>query len=148
MSASQRIRAAGAWGHLLLVVVLALGVFAMHTTGHPETGSGAAHAAVASGTAGPGTPASGTAAGTAPDTTAATAPGAHTEGGHAEGMAMDMSSLCVAVLTTWALFALLRAAFGRRAEWLVALRAAVVSAVRPNPPPPGPDLIQLSVLRI
>ncbi|MFD0366645.1 hypothetical protein [Streptomyces sp. NPDC127114] len=46
-----RMRASGALAHLLLVVVLALGVFVMHSVGHPEgsSGSGAtdrtAHAA-------------------------------------------------------------------------------------------------------
>ncbi|MFD7974809.1 hypothetical protein [Streptomyces sp. NPDC059071] len=39
-----RMRASGALAHLLLVVVLALGVFVMHSVGHPEgsSGSGAA----------------------------------------------------------------------------------------------------------
>ena len=38
-SASRTVRAGGALGHLLLVAVLALGVFAMHGMGHPRESS-------------------------------------------------------------------------------------------------------------
>ncbi|MGW6459798.1 hypothetical protein ACWF94_28370 [Streptomyces sp. NPDC055078] len=69
-------------------------------------------------------------------------------GAHGPGMAMDMAALCVAVLATWVLIALLRAALGRGAEWLVPLRASVMAALRPGPPPPRPNLAQLSILRI
>ncbi|MER5202358.1 hypothetical protein [Streptomyces sp. NPDC002825] len=43
--AERRRRAGGAIGHLLLVVVLALGVFLMHAVGHPEGSGGGMHAA-------------------------------------------------------------------------------------------------------
>ncbi|MEU0992204.1 hypothetical protein [Streptomyces sp. NPDC005953] len=222
MSASRAIRAAGAWGHLLLVV-LALGVFAMHTVGHPESGSAGGHgamvsarpqeavsgsgSAVRSGLVDEGIAASGTvAAGRVPKplsvegapggnvtagnsgqhSPAVTTPLRHTthagptghvpptvddsavaplelvalneEGsatGHGEqagvhhhGMVMDMASLCVAILGSWILAALLRAALVRGSDWLPHLRAAVLTALRPGAPPPRPHLTRLSVLRI
>ncbi|MGW4034488.1 hypothetical protein ACWEFL_35210 [Streptomyces sp. NPDC004838] len=180
MSASRRIRAVGAWWHLLFVV-LALGVFAMHTVGHPDSGSGTAHPGSASDTA-PAAPAHASAMGTgtaSPEASAASSPsmtppaaGRAAAGGDvraadgvvatgreasaehdmpaspASGMAMDMVSLCVAVLGAWILARLLRSALGRRTEWLVLLRAGALAALRPNPPPRGPDLIRLSILRI
>ncbi|MGW4206261.1 DUF6153 family protein [Streptomyces sp. NPDC004726] len=172
MSASRRIRAVGAWWHLLFVV-LALGVFAMHTVGHPDSGSGTAHPGSASDTA-PAAPAHASAMGTgtaSPEASAASSPsmtppaavraadgvvatgrGASAEhdmpASPASGMAMDMVSLCVAVLGAWILARLLRSALGRRTEWLVLLRAGALAALRPNPPPRGPDLIRLSILRI
>ncbi|MEU5404354.1 hypothetical protein ABZ348_34310 [Streptomyces sp. NPDC005963] len=230
MSASRAMRAAGAWGHLLLVV-LALGVFAMHTVGHPESSPEGDHGAMAAarsqGTMAGGSPArSGptvevaatigvtgeplTAVASGADSGAADAalePG-HTRGaghhttavdpavrhaahlvptdrptGHAtppvdgsaavplellavdghqmpatghdeqagahhHGMVMDMASLCVAVLGSWILAALLRAALVRRSEWLPRLRAAALAALRPGAPPPRPHLTHLSVLRI
>ncbi|MFC8831486.1 hypothetical protein ACFT9I_39820 [Streptomyces sp. NPDC057137] len=63
------------------------------------------------------------------------------------GMAMDMASLCVAVLSTWAPAALLLAAFARRPGRLTDPLAGAV-APRPNPPPRTPELSSLSVLRI
>ncbi|MER8041372.1 hypothetical protein [Streptomyces sp. NPDC094032] len=45
-------RAGGALAHLLLVVVLALGVFVMHSVGHPEGSSGADGMSGTSGTSG------------------------------------------------------------------------------------------------
>ncbi|MGW1979445.1 hypothetical protein [Streptomyces sp. NPDC001889] len=164
MDARRSMRAAGAWGHLLLVAVLALGVFAMHTTGHPDSGSGMTHSAAApapepapaseaAGPAGvthPADTATGSGTGTA-NTTAATTGTGTTDGGgtaHDQGMAMDMSTLCVAVLAGWVLAVLLRAALSRRTEWLPALRALVIASLRPHPPPSGPDLARLSILRI
>ncbi|MFI2213887.1 hypothetical protein [Streptomyces sp. NPDC020141] len=190
MDASRMIRAAGAWGHLLLVV-LALGVFAMHTTGHPDSGSAMSHPAVAAPQAAPGSAVTTTAGrpgidtanahtvlAAGPGTATAYAPGAAvaygdgtetagadasyapgaapdprtaagTGAAHDSGMAMDMTSLCVAVLATWILAALLRAAIGRRPEWPAALRAAALAALRPNPPPPRQNLLAtLSILRI
>ncbi|MFE5858803.1 hypothetical protein ACFQ61_37005 [Streptomyces sp. NPDC056500] len=222
MSASRAIRAAGAWGHLLLVV-LALGVFAMHTVGHPESGSAGGHGAMASarpqeavsgsgsaahsglvdeGTAASGTVAAGgvpkplsvggapggniTADGSGHHSPAVATPLRHTthadptghvpppvdhsavaplelvasneEGaatGHGEqagvhhhGMVMDMASLCVAILGSWILAALLRAALVRGSDWLPHLRAAALTALRPGAPPPRPHLTRLSVLRI
>ena len=37
-----RLRAGGSFGYLLLVVMLALGVFTMYTVGHPEVSSSTA----------------------------------------------------------------------------------------------------------
>ncbi|MFE4018203.1 hypothetical protein ACFXPZ_12405 [Streptomyces sp. NPDC059101] len=154
MRTSRRMRAAGAWGHLLLVAVLALGVFAMHTLGHPSGHSGAAGAPM--GTAA-------TRAHPAPDHGTAmaamsaaptAAPGhavAHHGGkasSHPPGTGMDMTSLCLAVLGSWALAALLYGALRRRADWLVPLRAGALALLRPNPPPRPPDLAHLSILRI
>ncbi|MFD4828919.1 hypothetical protein ACFWPV_03535 [Streptomyces uncialis] len=220
MRIGRTLRTAGAWGHLLLVAVLALGVFMMHTVGHQESPSGTALDSTAHGappgadppsTAGHGSPGAATLTGAAPTAadpatawrTAAwqAAPGAATSGpttsghaasgqagpgqaapgqaatgptagsassyadraaaavpavsgGHDEapshdtGMAMDMASLCVAVLAAWLLAALLRAALSRRTEWLVRLRAGALRRSLPQPPPSGPDLIRLSILRI
>lgn len=285
MSASRTIRAAGAWGHLLLVV-LALGVFAMHTVGHPATESEMAHGdmghvlplaptsdtastsaasvtpasapalaesadpagpigvaeppqfaesghfatsvpsamelnqrlraadanppsaaaplsgavpgdePVASaprppvgtaGAAGPSqrTTAHPTTAGTTwssadhrtpattpvaapgplppsptgPDVTApswellaASAPESSAEreaqaGTRDHGMTVDMASLCVAVLSSWALVALLWSALGRGRDQLSSLRSAALAVAPLRIPPPRPDLARLSILR-
>ncbi|MGV9454481.1 DUF6153 family protein [Streptomyces sp. NPDC003635] len=141
---SRRVRAGGALGHLLLVAVLTFGIFAMHTMGHPEESSGAAmstasHASAAD-TGAQATPHAGASAHTDSSTEASS---------HESGMAMDMASLCVAVLFgAWVLAALLKSAFARHQEWLARLRAQVGAVQRPNPPPRGPDLTQLSVLRL
>ncbi|MDI3420883.1 hypothetical protein [Streptomyces luteolus] len=167
MKVSKYVRAGGALAHLLLVVVLAFGVFVMHTVGHPDEPSGAgmsagAHASAMHGGAGmsAGAHASamhGGANGDAATTDAAmtTAAGHESVGAHhrsadepASGMAMDMTSLCVAVLGVWAFAALLYAAFARRPAWLADLLARTVVALRPHAPPLRPDLTQLSVLRI
>ncbi|MFE5617609.1 DUF6153 family protein [Streptomyces sp. NPDC056470] len=126
-------RVGGAVAHLLLVVVLALGVFVMHAVGHPENASdtgtdGMSHAAA------PVHPA-GTEAPAAPS--------------HDSGMAMDMTTLCVAVLGVWALARLVLAALGRRPDRLVRLLGRLTRSLAPNAPPPiSPDLAQLSILRI
>ncbi|MEU7514099.1 DUF6153 family protein [Streptomyces sp. NPDC042898] len=135
-------RAGGALAHLLLVVVLALGVFLMHAVGHPE-GSG------------------GTTETTASAHHASAPTGAHgADGGgsqgsgssdarHDSGMAMDMTTLCVAVLGAWLLAGLVRAALARRPDWLAVALARLVPALGPHAPPPRPpDLAQLSILRI
>ncbi|MER7394163.1 DUF6153 family protein [Streptomyces sp. NPDC000151] len=145
---------AGAWGHLLLVVVLALGVFVMHTVGHPRDTSGpamgaAAHAPAMTTHGNAGNDAAGT---VSPQyvTAAAHASEHNTKtSSNAPGAGMDMTSLCVAVLGAGILLGLLRAALARREDWLVRLRAEVLAALRPNAPPPRPpDLAHLSVLRI
>ncbi|MDI3387953.1 DUF6153 family protein [Streptomyces sp. B-S-A8] len=136
MSVSRCVRAGGAMAHLLLVVVLAFGVFVMHTVGHPDESSGAGMSVGAHASHGA---AAGYEAGTAQHSSADEP---------ASGPAMDMTSLCVAVLGVWALAALLYAAFTRRPGWLAELLARTVVALRPNAPPPRPDLTQLSVLRI
>ena len=166
MKASRNVRAGGALGHLLLVVLLALGVFAMHGMGHP---SDSAHAAGMS-TASPsaitdaaapghlpmGAPAGMAVGGHATDnkaessySTAESSPMADSSSTHEPAMTMDMLSLCVAVLFgAWALTALVRSALARRREWLAELLAQVAAISRPDPPPRGPDLTRLSVLRL
>ncbi|MFE5300781.1 DUF6153 family protein [Streptomyces sp. NPDC056632] len=146
----SRTRAGGALAHLLLVVVLALGVFVMHSVGHPEGSSGSgtdrmAHVAAATGLA-DGLP---TGAG-------ASAPERHHGGGHGkstshdpDGTGTDMTTLCVAVLGAWLLLALVRAALARRPDRTAALLAGLLPALGPHAPPPRPpDLAQLSILRI
>ncbi|WP_055602499.1 DUF6153 family protein [Streptomyces aureus] len=131
--AERRRRAEGALAHLLLVVVLALGVFLMHAVGHPEgsggteTGSASAHHSVA----------------------AHGDEGSDADTGHGPGSGTDMTTLCVAVLAGWLVAALVRAALGRRPDWLALLLARLTPAPGPHAPPPRPpDLAQLSVLRI
>lgn len=131
-------RAGGALAHLLLVVVLALGVFVMHAVGHPagsggDTSSAAAghHSAVAA------------------HSHHHDAGGGEEGAGHGPGTGTDMTTLCVAVLGGWLLIALVRAALARRPDWLVLLLARLVPALGPLAPPPRPpDLARLSVLRI
>ncbi|GGY40982.1 DUF6153 family protein [Streptomyces omiyaensis] len=127
-------RAGGALAHLLLVVVLALGVVMMHSTGHPEAPSAGPVATAAAHAAGP-------AAGHGAEQ--------RSEEGHAPGSGMDMTTLCVAVLAGWLLAGLVRAALGRRPDWLVLLLARLAPALAPHAPPRRPpDLARLSVLRI
>ncbi|MPY48945.1 hypothetical protein [Streptomyces acidicola] len=165
MNASRYVRAGGALGHLLLVVVLALGVFAMHSMGHPQDSSGSAtstasHASTMDPAAEAHAPRS---APPAPGTGAdrhVTDPAdpSHsptiqttqtTQTTHQPAMAMDMLSLCVAVLFgAWVLAALLRSAFARDQDRPAELLAQVAVAIRPNPPPRRPDLARLSVLRL
>lgn len=163
MTTGRSVRAGGVLPRLLLVVVLALGVFVMHTLGHPDGGSGAggSHSARhASGELRP-APYGGdrdgrrVATGSGPHR-AAPAPSA--EAGHAPAApetksrapmtGMDMASLCVAVLGVWVLGALLSAALARRSGPLLRLPVASAVVARPDPPSPGPDLTALSVLRI
>jgi hypothetical protein len=62
---------------------------------------------------------------------------------------MDMQSLCVAILlAAWVLTALRKSASTRRHEEWKALLAQVAAIARPRPPPRGPDLTRLSVLRL
>ncbi|MFF3837583.1 DUF6153 family protein [Streptomyces sp. NPDC001930] len=133
--AERRRRAEGALAHLLLVVVLALGVFLMHAVGHPEGSSG------------------GMESGSAPAAHHSVAPhgdeGSGADAGHEPGSGMDMTTLCVAVLAGWLFAGLVRAALGRRPDWLTLLLARLTPALGPHAPPPRPpDLAQLSVLRI
>ncbi|MFB7280444.1 DUF6153 family protein [Streptomyces hydrogenans] len=129
-------RAGGALAHLLLVVVLALGVFMMHSVGHPE------------GDPRPGTHTTATAGAHAPES-GGTHGSSPRDEGHAPGSGMDMSTLCVAVLAGWLLAGLVRAALGRRPDWLVLLLARLAPALGPHAPPRRPpDLALLSVLRI
>ncbi|MFG2869249.1 hypothetical protein [Streptomyces sp. NPDC048338] len=156
-------RAGCALAHLLLVVVLALGVFVMHGVGHPEGSSG-------SGTESGAMTHTGAAGHRAPDRDpllAASGHGAAESGpvsasaswsapassspssSHDSGMAMDMSSLCVAVLVVWLLAGLVRAALARRPDWLARLLTGLTPVLGPNAPPRRPpDLSRLSVLRI
>ncbi|RZB14301.1 hypothetical protein StrepF001_38705 [Streptomyces sp. F001] len=153
MKASRHVRTGGALGHLLLVVVLALGVFTMHTLGHPDTShdsamTTASHATTTDAAAAAHTPMSVPADTEAGVGSHATDP-ADPSAAHQPAMAMDMLSLCLAVLFgAWLLAALLRSAFARHTEWLAELLAQVAAVLRPNPPPRGPDLTRLSVLRL
>jgi hypothetical protein len=133
---------------LLFVVVLALGVFVMHTVGHPGEGSGS-HLSASSHAVGthamPGEPAA------AHASNLSSSDGEELEGAisapHQPGTGMDFASLCVAVLGAGALAALLHAAFASRCDWLADLATRVRAVVRPTPPPRAPDLAQLSILR-
>ncbi|MGW0471390.1 DUF6153 family protein [Streptomyces coeruleorubidus] len=150
MTKSGRLRAGGAFGYLLLAVMLTLGVFAMHTLGHPEeshgpgmAGSvagaeGARHDSMARNTAPLDDPAPehGSAA------SAAKSPVHELPGG------MDPMSVCLAVLTVWLIGLFLHALLVRRQERLTALLARSMALARPGTPPPRPLLSQLSVLRI
>ncbi|MEV0777759.1 hypothetical protein ACIBLA_29655 [Streptomyces sp. NPDC050433] len=124
-------RAGSAVGRLLLIVVLTLGVFAMHTVGHPDEAYGSGAGATAH------------AAPELPHTPPTDEPVMGMD-----GTGMDMASLCVAVLSTWASAGLLLAAFARRLPWFTGPLAGAALAPRPNPPPRTPELTFLSVLRI
>ncbi|WP_249938685.1 DUF6153 family protein [Streptomyces mirabilis] len=147
---SRSVRTGGALGHLLLVVVLALGVFVMHTVGHPDTSSGpnmsvAAHASTAHTPAAAHDPIGAPASLEQSHATHST----HASSRDKPAMAMDMLSLCMAVMfSAWALAALLRMALARHPDWLAKFLAEAPVMLRPNPPPRGPDLTQLSVLRL
>ncbi|WP_030760676.1 DUF6153 family protein [Streptomyces griseus] len=138
-------RAGGALAHLLLAVVLALGVFMMHSTGHPEDPAPGPSPEAAASTA--------TLAVTAmahgePPAAVPHGPGSP-DGGHGPGSGMDMTTLCVAVLAGWLLTALVRAALRRLPDRLVPLLARLAPALGPHAPPRRPpDLARLSVLRI
>ncbi|MFF2133482.1 DUF6153 family protein [Streptomyces olivochromogenes] len=150
MHVNRYVRTGGAYGHLLLVVVLALGVFVMHTVGHPDQprDDGMSLASQVSTMpmvvaaddpiGGPVSPERGSAAHST-----------HTSSKDKPAMAMDMVSLCVAVMFgAWILTALLRRALARRPDWLAKLLTEAPVMLRPNPPPRGPDLAELSVLRL
>ncbi|MET9820476.1 DUF6153 family protein [Streptomyces sp. NPDC006349] len=138
---------------MLLVAVLAFGVFAMHTIGHPDDSSGSvmsvpSHASEMD-------QASTAHVLASPSSVTDTVPAGHmtdqsdSSSAHESGMAMDVFSLCVAVLFgAWALATLLKSALARHQQWLAQLLAQVVALLRPNPPPRCPDLTQLSVLRL
>lgn len=151
MRVSRHVRTAGAFGHLLLVVVLALGVFLMHSLGHPQesgstTMSSASHSAV---DAMEEDPAHGPGAVTPMRTTGKTKSPGHLASPHEPPMTMDMLSLCVAVLLGAAvLIALVRSAFAGHPGQLAALLARSHVVARSRPPPRGPDLTRLSVLRL
>ncbi|MER8219875.1 DUF6153 family protein [Streptomyces sp. NPDC094143] len=141
MAVSRYVRTSGALGHLLLVVVLAFGVFVMHTVGHPTEahGSGTGHATVREQPA----------AHSSEDSPHA-APADHPASTDLPVGTGDMTSLCVAVLlAAWVLTALARSALARDPDGRTRLRARALAAWRPGPPPPrGPDLTRLSVLRL
>ncbi|MFK4547146.1 hypothetical protein RKD29_006742 [Streptomyces tendae] len=153
MRPSRHARAGGALGHLLLVVVLAFGVLAMHTLGHPDDSSGSgmsttSHMSAMDGTSTAHDPVSPLAL-TNTEPVGHAADPSDASPTHAPGAAMNMLSLCVAVLfSAWMLLTLLKSAFARHREWLARLLAQVAAVLRPNPPPRCPDLTQLSVLRL
>ncbi|MEU3299552.1 DUF6153 family protein [Streptomyces sp. NPDC006678] len=134
---------------LLMVVVLALGVFVMHTVGHPGEGSGSGMSSTTHTTSHTAATGAVSAHGHPADSLGVAVMGPVTDAPRHEpgGMAMDMTSLCLAVLGAWALAALLHAAFAGRRDRLAGLASAVVAHVRADPPPRAPDLAQLSILR-
>ncbi|MBP5859507.1 DUF6153 family protein [Streptomyces scabiei] len=155
MRAGRCVRAGGALGQLLLVAVLALGVLVMHGMGHPAEsahsttgrasamaatdplGASAAHHGPTGSAVGGTTDGHGVAGASDPSSS------------HGPAMAMDMLSLCVAVLLGgWVLSALLASALTRCRTRSAQLLARVAAAARPNPPPRGPDPTRLSVLRL
>jgi hypothetical protein len=134
------------------VVVLAFGVFVMHTVGHP-TESHASEMGPASHVSAPTPhPASATYQDAADPASAESKHAAASEQAPSTDMpvmAMDMPSLCLAVLlAAWVLAALVRSALARHPGWLANLRAQVAAVLHPIPPPRGPDLTRLSVLRL
>ncbi|MDX3670786.1 DUF6153 family protein [Streptomyces europaeiscabiei] len=153
MKVGWRARAGGALGRLLLVVMLALGVFAMHSTGHPSESahsimSTASHSTATDTTASAHDPMS-PPAGRVTGGQAAVASESESASSHQPAMAMDMLALCVAVLLgTWVLTALLKSALARHQGWPALLLAQVAAVSRPNRPPRGPDPTRLSVLRL
>ncbi|MDQ0748956.1 hypothetical protein QF034_003187 [Streptomyces africanus] len=149
---SGRLRAGGAFGYLLLVVMLALGVFAMHTMGHPDESSGHGMRGAVPAAAGVHHDAMARkpAALAGPEVTAehGTATSAAMSPVHGIPDGMDPMSVCLAVLTVWLPVLFLRAPAVRRHERLTALLARSTALARPGTPPPRPLLSQLSVLRI
>jgi hypothetical protein len=139
----------------LLVAVLALGVFTMHGMGHP---SESAHSTTSRASAMAATDPLGASA--AHHDPMGSAVGGTTGGhdiagasdpssSHGPAMAMDMLSLCVAVLLGgWVLSTLLASALTRCRTRSARPLAWVTAAARPNPPPRGPDPTRLSVLRL
>ncbi|MFJ9824585.1 DUF6153 family protein [Streptomyces sp. NPDC101160] len=135
-----RERHTGALARLLLVVVLALGVFVMHSVGHPDgpaaamDGGAMTHASTQAHS----------------EDSEDSAPSSHAPGhGTDTGTGMDMTTLCVAVLGAWLLAALVRAALARRPGRTVPLPARLRPGLGPHAPPPRPpDLASLSILRI
>ncbi|WP_184503463.1 DUF6153 family protein [Streptomyces botrytidirepellens] len=141
MRTSGRVRAGGVLRRLLFVVLLALGVLMMHSMGHPDGGPGAAVHASAHVSGGMHQATGGEVRAERPAMTSHDTQSAPMAG-------MDMASLCVAVLGTWVLTAVLRAAFVRRRGPALPRSAPVAAVPRPVPPSPRPDLTTLSVLRI
>lgn len=155
-------RAGGVIGRLLFIGVLALGIVAMHSAGHPDGSSGQGMSGHSTGSA---VHAGGTLAAAADPAHDATGHGAASAKAVADpGSAtteraavtdglttgMDMASICLAILGTWAFAALLRAAFARSGGNRTAnALLRTLATMRPRPPPPRPpDLARLSVLRI
>lgn len=132
-------------GRLLLVLALAFGVFLMHTLGH----LGDAHPGA--GGHRDGMPVSVMAAPVAavPVMSDPMIDPSSSASGEGSGLAMDMASLCLAVLAgVWVLAALLWAARSRRPYGMAGPLAHIVVVRRSTAPPRRPDLAQLSVLRV
>lgn len=130
--------------------MLALGIFVMHTMGHPDHTSGSATGAASHASSTPMSHDPGVmSAGPAAPAAAGPADSVDASSTHEPGMPMDMTSLCVAVLFgAWVLAVLWRSALTRHLGWLAKLVTQVAMVRRPQPPPRGPDLTQLSVLRL
>ncbi|UNO42423.1 hypothetical protein [Streptomyces sp. MST-110588] len=154
-------------GRLPLLAALLLGIVTMHTLGHPAMGhdGGPGHLTRAAHLRAD-LPRSTqtTASAEDPAVRPAGQPAAHSaarpsagptmpaKGAAAHGTGMDPGSVCLAVLSFWAL-ALLGAGLllaGRAADLLAATRARLLRGLRPIPPPlPRHKLLaRLSVLRV
>jgi hypothetical protein len=148
VNVSRHVRTGGPLGPLLLVVVLALSIFVMHTVGHPADSpsagmSTASHAPAVAMDDDPATHEAGSAA--APVDTGRTVNPEQPSSAHSPLMAMNM--LCLAVmLGAWILAALLRSALARHPDWRTRLPNRAPVLLRPNPR--GLDLTRLSVLRL
>ncbi|MFJ4977346.1 hypothetical protein ACIP6X_18685 [Streptomyces coeruleorubidus] len=150
MTKSGRLRAGGAFGYLLLVAMLTLGVLAMHTMGHPDEshGRGMTGAVAAAEGARHDSMARHAAPLDDPEPEHGTTASAAKSPVHELPGGMDPMSVCLAVLTVWLLGLFLHALVVRREERLTALLARSMALARPGTPPPRPLLSQLSVLRI
>lgn len=158
MSMSRNARAAGVWGHLLFVVVLAFSVLTMHTLGHPDEhpgphmgATGATHSAASQSV----DEADLRGVDDAHSSATVSASQAHKftgkqpMTGHMPSDGMNPASVCLAVLGSLLVTVLLRAIVARWREWGREPFATAVALLRPNAPPPRcPDLAHLSVLRI
>jgi len=128
--------------------VLALGVFVMHTVGHPRDSSSAMGMSTGVSMDGSHQASAAVEPGAMAHTPEVSSP-APAPSAHRPVMAMDMLSLCLAVLFgAWLLAALTRSAFARHGREPAALLAQPVRSAWPRPPPTGPDLTLLSVLRL
>ncbi|MGW8376716.1 hypothetical protein [Streptomyces sp. ODS28] len=165
-----RTRAAGVAARLVLIAAVVFGIFVMHTLGHPggssgghgghggghDTGSHASAPYEAAGTTSgehhampehaasvPSHPAS------VPERAASVVTGPYgLTAPDNPGDGMDMTGLCLAVLSVWALAGLLCGVLRRLRGRPLNLLSYAVLTHRPNPPPRPPALAELSILRI
>lgn len=145
-------------GRALLLAALLLGIFTMHTLGHPSSEPAPREPAPVAAVAAPVHGATDTAPHeaapheAAPHNDRAEHGADSTHGDH--GMGMDPMSVCLAVLGVWTAAALLGATVvlalrSRPRDLLAPRRARVLRALWPLPPPSTSDrLARLSILRV